>query len=285
MAAENYAESLHRLLAHEGGYSDYPSDPGGPTKFGITLAVYRQYAKPGVTAANVRAMTIGEAEAIYRARYWDVLRCDELPAGVDDAVFDYGVNSGADRAARALQRIVAVKDDGVIGPLTLAAAARRDAADVINALCDERLRFLRGLRTWPVFGKGWTRRVAEVRKAALALAGSPGGALATSGTVRPRFRSAQARLRAPVSSTALQTKGDPLMWATIKKWFKDSETIFWARLQVVLGAVTAAVMALGNDPNISAAVQSILKPQYVPYYVIAFGLLTELLRRRRAEDL
>lgn len=75
------------------------------------------------------------------------------------------------------------------------------------------------------------------------------------------------------------------MWATIKKWFKDSETIFWARLQVVLGAVTAAVMALGNDPNISAAVQSILKPQYVPYYVIAFGLLTELLRRRRAEDL
>ena len=75
------------------------------------------------------------------------------------------------------------------------------------------------------------------------------------------------------------------MWDKVKAWFKRSETIFWARLQVFAGAVMATVMALANDPNISDALKSILKPEYVPYYVIGFGLLTEILRRRRATDL
>jgi hypothetical protein len=75
------------------------------------------------------------------------------------------------------------------------------------------------------------------------------------------------------------------MWDKIKAWFKRSETIFWARLQVLLGAIAASVMALANDPNISDAIKAVLKPEYVPYYVIGFGLLTEILRRRRATDL
>jgi lysozyme family protein len=166
----SFAAALARVLAHEGGYSNHPDDPGGPTKFGITLADYRRFAKADAGPADVRAMLLDDAKLIYRARYWAVLRCDELPAGLDYAVFDYGVNSGVSRAAKVLQRIVGVDDDAVIGPVTLAAVTRRDAPALIEALCDERLTFLKSLKTWRVFGGGWGRRVAEVRTIALAMA-------------------------------------------------------------------------------------------------------------------
>ena len=172
MASSSYDAALARLLAHEGGYSNHPDDPGGPTNFGITIFDYRKYVKADAGADDVRAMKLDEAKAIYRAKYWNALRCDELPAGLDYALFDYGVNSGVPRAARALQRLLGVAADGIIGPVTLAAARDCDCARAIAALCDERLGFLRALRTWPVFGKGWGRRVVEVKAAALAMAGS-----------------------------------------------------------------------------------------------------------------
>jgi lysozyme family protein len=181
MVASSYDEALRRLLVHEGGYSNHPSDPGGPTKYGITIFDYRKYVKPDANAADMRAMTLDEAKAIYRARYWAALCCDDLPAGLDYAVFDYGVNSGVARAAKVLQRLVGVADDGRIGPATLAAVRRRDPAELIARLCEERLSFLKRLKTWPVFGAGWGRRVAEVRAASLAMAAAP---LASSSAVR-----------------------------------------------------------------------------------------------------
>lgn len=158
------------VLAHEGGYSNHPADPGGPTKFGITIYDYRKYVKPDATAADVKAMKVEAAKRIYRAKYWDAQACDELPAGIDYVVFDYGVNSGIGRSKKVLQRVVGVKADGVLGPQTMDAVARSDPKAVIAAICDERLRFLKRLRTWPVFGKGWGQRVAEVRSVALAMA-------------------------------------------------------------------------------------------------------------------
>jgi lysozyme family protein len=98
MSADSYPEAIRRLLASEGGYVNHPSDPGGPTNFGITLADYRRYVKPDAGAADVRTMQVDEAKAIYRAKYWGAMRCDALPAGVDYCVFDYAVNSA--RAAR-----------------------------------------------------------------------------------------------------------------------------------------------------------------------------------------
>lgn len=175
MSASSYDAALARLLAHEGGYTNHPDDPGGPTNFGITIADYRRYVKAGASAADVRAMTLEEAKAIYRSRYWDALACDALPAGLDYAVFDYGVNSGISRSAKVLQRLLGVAADGAIGPVTLAAANARAARDLIAAICDERLRFLQSLRTWPVFGKGWGRRVADVKQAALAMAAQQDG--------------------------------------------------------------------------------------------------------------
>jgi lysozyme family protein len=170
MSHASYDAALARVLAHEGGYTDHPDDPGGPTNFGITIADYRRYVMPDATAADVRAMRLDDAKAIYRGKYWAAVRGDDLPAGLDYAVFDYAVNSGVVRAAKALQRLVGAAADGRIGPLTLAAVRAHRAEALIAALCDERLHFLQGLRTWRVFGRGWGRRVAEVRIAALAMA-------------------------------------------------------------------------------------------------------------------
>jgi len=171
MAASSYPEAIRRLLASEGGYVNHPSDPGGPTNFGITIGDYRKYVKADASAADVRAMQVGEAKAIYRSKYWDAMRGDELPAGVDYCVFDYAVNSGMGRAPKVLQRLLGIFVSGRMDDATLAAARGRDARALIQGICDERMRFLQSLKTWPVFGRGWTRRVAEVRAAALAMAG------------------------------------------------------------------------------------------------------------------
>jgi lysozyme family protein len=171
MARATYEACLARLLAHEGGYTNHPADPGGPTNFGITIHDYRRYVKPGASAADVKAMTTDEAKAIYRAKYWDAQRCDELPAGVDYAVFDYGVNSGIGRSGKVLRRMLKLADNtSAVSDAVILAACARDAGQLIGAICDERLRFLKSLKTWSVFGKGWGRRVAEVRAAALAMA-------------------------------------------------------------------------------------------------------------------
>ena len=83
MSADCYAESIRRLLKSEGGYVNHPSDPGGPTNFGIMLGDYRKYLKADASAADIRAMNVDEAKAIYRAKYWGAMHGDELPAGVD----------------------------------------------------------------------------------------------------------------------------------------------------------------------------------------------------------
>jgi lysozyme family protein len=171
MAKSTYDEALRRLLVHEGGYTNHPSDPGGPTNFGITIQDYRKYVKPNATAADVRAMKLDQAKAIYRIKYWDAQRCDELPAGVDYSVFDYGVNSGIGRSGKVLRRVLGLPDNtSTVTDQVLAAVAKRDAKAIIVAINDERLRFLKSLKTWPVFGAGWGRRVAEVRSFSLRLA-------------------------------------------------------------------------------------------------------------------
>src|ERR1043165_5553953 len=115
-------------------------------------------------------MRVDEAKAIYRAKYWDAMRCDDLPAGVDYCVFDYAVNSGTGRAPKVLQRLLGAPVSGRMDETTLAAVRGRDARALIQAICDERMRFLQSLKTWAVFGRGWSKRIGEVRVAALAMA-------------------------------------------------------------------------------------------------------------------
>ncbi|MBV9556515.1 MAG: glycoside hydrolase family 108 protein [Pseudolabrys sp.] len=171
MAAIDYEEALARLLAHEGGYTNHPADPGGPTNYGVTIADYRAYVSSDATADDLRKMPVDAAKAIYRTKYWDALRCDELPCGVDYAVFDYGVNSGISRAGKVLRRCLKLNDaQARVTDAVIEAADNADAGLLAMAICDERLRFLQRLPTWPVFGKGWGRRVAAVKVAALEMA-------------------------------------------------------------------------------------------------------------------
>lgn len=174
MSAPDYDECLSRLLVHEGGYTNDAADPGGPTNFGITIADYRHYKKPNATAADVKAMRLDDAKAIYRAKYWTALNCDALPPGVDDSIFDYGVNSGIARAGKVLRQLVGLSTaDWHVTQDVLGAIAHRDPRALVNAINDERLAFLKSLKTWPAFGTGWSRRVSEVRAFSLSLVNSP----------------------------------------------------------------------------------------------------------------
>ncbi|HWM49489.1 MAG TPA: glycosyl hydrolase 108 family protein [Xanthobacteraceae bacterium] len=173
MAAANFSECLRRLLAYEGGYANHPSDPGGPTNFGITISDYRRYVNPNAAASDVKAMHADVARAIYRTHYWDALRCDDLPPGIDASIFDYGVNSGVGRSGKVLRRVLGLPaSDYRVTAEVLAALTKRDTHAIINAVNDERMRFLKSLKTWPTFGAGWSRRVREVRAFSLSLAAS-----------------------------------------------------------------------------------------------------------------
>lgn len=168
---KTYRAALRFILVHEGGYVDHPLDPGGATNFGITrrtLAAWRSI-KPWwkLPKSSVQALTRREAGRIYRARYWDGICGDKLPAGIDYAVFDYAVNSGVARAAKALQRVAGVRADGNVGPETLAAISQHHPKTIIRRLISRRMTFLQRLRIWKTFGRGWTSRVNGVLAGAL----------------------------------------------------------------------------------------------------------------------
>ncbi len=171
--SSRFQACLAEVLRHEGGYADHPSDPGGATNMGITIGTLSDWIGRPASKQDVRDLTQADAAGIYRAKYWQPIRGDALPPGVDLAVFDLAVNSGVGRAVKMLQGVLGVAQDGTIGPVTLAAVAKAPGqATVIIDLCAARMRFLRSLKTWPTFGKGWTRRVEEVEAAAMKAAAS-----------------------------------------------------------------------------------------------------------------
>lgn len=178
MAKGNLSACLAVTLPHEGGYSDHPADPGGATNMGIThkvLAAWRGVRS--VTKAEVKALTLNEATAIYAERYWAPVRGETLPFGVDLTVFDYGVNSGTGRASKELQRVVGAKVDGQIGNETIKATILTDGAKTIKAISARRLSFMQSLKIWETFKRGWSRRVADVEAKAMAMWLGRGAAL------------------------------------------------------------------------------------------------------------
>ncbi|MBA1157744.1 glycoside hydrolase family 108 protein [Microvirga mediterraneensis] len=173
MTTETFGRALSLVLKHEGGYVDHPKDPGGATNRGITLTTLSAWRGRRVSKAEVKALTVEEAGAIYRANYWNVVKGDDLPAGLDYAVFDFAVLSGPARAAKHLQALVGTKADGVIGPQTLAAVRAGQPADLVRKLTKSRFEFLSSLPTWPVFGKGWRSRIVGVEQQARAMITAP----------------------------------------------------------------------------------------------------------------
>lgn len=149
----NINQALKQLLGNEGGYSDNAADPGGKTMYGVTERVARAFGYKG----DMRDLPLSTATDIYRANYWAPIKANQLPENLRFHVFDAAVNSGATQAIKWLQRAAGVTEDGVIGPRTLSAASMVTPAKY-SAI---RLRFMTGLSTWPTFGKGWARRIAD----------------------------------------------------------------------------------------------------------------------------
>ncbi len=165
----NWDACFNHLIKHEGGYVNHPSDPGGRTNLGVTQTVWENWLDRSVTEEEMKALTKDMVKPLYKDLYWERVKGDKLPSGVDYCVFDAAVNSGVRRASQWLQSALGVTADGSIGPQTLAIASVTSPATIITNFSAQRLKFLQGLSTWPTFGKGWERRVNEVKAAALSM--------------------------------------------------------------------------------------------------------------------
>ena len=149
----NFDDAFARTIGHEGGYTANPADPGGETKFGISKRAYPQ--------ADIAALTLADARAIYLRDYWGPAGCDAVPDGIKADLFDTAVNSGVRQAVKLLQRAVGEAEDGVLGPRTLQAVNAMSAPRLVARFNGARLALMASLPTWPTFGRGWVLRVAD----------------------------------------------------------------------------------------------------------------------------
>ena len=169
----NFHKCLDMILHHEGGYVNHPKDPGGMTNLGVTKRVYEDWVGYAVSEHTMQNLTEEDVGPIYRKNYWDRLKCDELPEGLDLCVFDFGVNAGTGRSAKYLQRMIGTVADGGIGPNTLRALGNYieevGTEGAIKNFQSKRQEYYESLSTFETFGRGWTRRVDETTKAALGM--------------------------------------------------------------------------------------------------------------------
>ncbi|MDX2259402.1 MAG: TIGR02594 family protein [Hyphomicrobiaceae bacterium] len=222
--------ALAHVLDVEGGYSDDPHDPGGPTNKGITLATLAAHrGRPltprtrGGLIAALRSIGDDEVRSIYRDRYWRPAGCEGLTPPLAVMHFDAAVNHGVGTAIRLLQRCVGAEIDGIIGPLTRQAIGARPLGAILatyRAARDERYRALPHF--WR-FGKGWLRRSAKTAVLAERLAAALGPA---DGSVEQQGDTRMAKAT-PVGKPAAEPTG---------KWWGHSLTIW--------GALTTAAAAL-----------------------------------------
>ena len=166
---KNYDKCLETILHHEGGYVNHPEDPGGETNLGVTKRVYQEWGG----TKDMKDLTFDDVAPIYKKNYWDKMKCDDLPSGLDLCVFDFGVNAGPGRAAKYLQTLIGTVADGGIGPNTLAKLKeytdKTGVKETITNYQNERQGYYEKLSTFKTFGRGWTRRVEETTKLALEL--------------------------------------------------------------------------------------------------------------------
>lgn len=166
MASENYDKCLEIILHHEGGYVNHPKDPGGETNLGVTKRVYEEWGG----TKDMKDLTVEDVAPIYRKNYWDRMKCDDLPNGLDLCLFDFGVNAGTSRSAKFLQKLIGTTVDGGIGPNTIRATYNYiDEVGVDGAVKNfqkARQEYYESLGTFETFGRGWTRRVDETTEIA-----------------------------------------------------------------------------------------------------------------------
>jgi lysozyme family protein len=167
----NWQKAFEQMLASEGGYVNHPSDPGGMTNLGVTKRVWEEWVGRESNEKEMRALTPELVAPLYKRKFWDACKCDDLPTGIDYLVFDFAVNAGPGRSAKILQTAVGVPADGGIGPITLAAVNKVDPAELVEKFSQAKEDFYRSLNTFETFGKGWLNRVAAVKIKANTLLG------------------------------------------------------------------------------------------------------------------
>ena len=165
----NWDNSFKLMLKSEGGFVNHPSDPGGMTNLGVTKATWENWVGRESDEAEMRGLTPEKVEPLYKKKYFDAVRGDELPMGLDYLMFDFAVNAGAGRAIKTLQTAVGVTPDGGFGPMTMAAVQAVDPVDLIERFSQAKEDFYRSLTTFATFGKGWLNRVADVKVKASAM--------------------------------------------------------------------------------------------------------------------
>jgi len=246
-----FDEVIDRVLKHEdarydpnsptgGGQTvNHPRDPGGYTRLGITLTTLRNYrGDPTLVYSALDALSLEEIKDIYYSQYWLAVRADELPRGLDYAVFDCAVHSGPRRAAFLLQEALgedAVRKDGIIGPQTVAAAKAADVKETIREFSTRRLAFLARLPHAAVFGRGWRARVEDVERMALADAETRPAPLTVEETLKTntvRTGGTVAALAAAVTAAVEQVR--PLV--SVLEGFP-----VWASVTIVAVAAVAAL--------------------------------------------
>ena len=165
----NYDKCLETILHHEGGYVNHPKDPGGETNLGVTKKVYQEHGG----TKDMKDLLVEDVAPIYKKGYWDKMKCDDIPSGLDLCLFDFGVNAGPGRAAKFLQQMIGTVVDGGIGPNTLAKLEEyireNGEHEAVKKYQEMRQKYYESLSTFATFGRGWTRRVQETTKLALDL--------------------------------------------------------------------------------------------------------------------
>lgn len=169
---DNFDACFDMVIKSEGGFVNNAKDPGGMTNLGVTKSAWEAFLGHPVTDTDMKALTPAVVRPFYKRMYWDRIKGDDLPSGIDYAAYDFAVNSGPFKAAKCLQEIAGATSDGIIGPKSLEAIQSCNAKETVDALCDMRLDFLKKLPTFGEFGRGWTARVQRVKAKAVSMAGT-----------------------------------------------------------------------------------------------------------------
>lgn len=167
----NWKQAFNQMLASEGGFSDDERDNGnklpdgrkGSTMLGVTQFNWEKHIGHQVTHEQMKKLTPADVEPLYKKKYWDAVRADELPSGIDYMVFDMGVNAGPGRSIKLLQTSLGVPADGGLGPITLKAVLAADPVKLIERFSQEKEAFYRSLDSFKTYGKGWLNRVEQVK--------------------------------------------------------------------------------------------------------------------------
>jgi len=177
MAKENMGQCIAKILVHEGGFVNHPKDPGGITNMGVTKRVYEEWVGHEVSEQDMRDLDEDDVRPIYQKNYWDRIKGDKLPSGLDLCVFDFGVNAGTGRAAKYLQKMIGTTADGGIGPNTLKAVKayvkENGLVETIKKYQANRQDYYESLSTFETFGRGWTVRNNDTTEMAIYMAENP----------------------------------------------------------------------------------------------------------------